>query len=100
MTLDKALKRVDKKCETWKYDALHPRVSLQIFGSSHGVLEMPLHAQVQCLQPSVAQVAVKGRRHTTEGWMKKRLRSHIKENRPKKLFLLNSFQLDCQFNPK
>lgn len=46
MTLNKALKRVDKNCETWKYDALHPRVSLQKFGSSHGVLEMPLHAQV------------------------------------------------------
>lgn len=90
MTLNKELKHVDKKCETWKDDTLHPRVSLQKFSNSHGVLEMPLHAQMQCLQPSVAQVAVKGRRHATEG-CKKRLGSQMKGNRPKKMILLKSY---------
>lgn len=53
---------------TWENDAFHPRVGFQKLCSSQRILEMPLHPQVQRLQSSVAQEAVKGRRNTTEGW--------------------------------
>lgn len=51
---------------TWEDDTLHPGVSLQELGSSHGGLEVPLHPQVQCLQSTVTQVAVEGRRDPSQ----------------------------------
>ena len=53
---------------TWEDDALHPGVRLQELGGGHAPLEVLLHAQVQGLQAAVAQEAVKGGGHCSQGY--------------------------------
>ena len=52
---------------TWEDDALHSGVRLQELGGGHAPFEVLLHAQVQGLQAAVAQVAVEGGGHGSQG---------------------------------